>query len=302
MESNCNIKDYPELLKPFKIIAFDWDGTAVENRKVDASSVTAKLAELLKLGIYIVIITGTNFDNIDRQSTSLIKGTYKKNLYVCTNRGSEVFGFNENSDLMQLYKRNATETENLMLDKISEKVKSEIENISDVKINIIYNRLNRRKIDLIPEWPDPQKSEIDKLLLETEKRLNNNGYSGGIKKAYKLLLNIAKTSGLGGAKITSDVKHLEIGLTDKSDSINWMLENLALEYNIKDSEILIGGDEFGNIAGFTGSDSKMIIKNRPKITYVSVGIEPNGVPENVIHFSGGPLCFEKLLEQHIEKI
>lgn len=36
----------------FKIIAFDWDGTAVTNRKVDASLVSAKIEALLKHDIY----------------------------------------------------------------------------------------------------------------------------------------------------------------------------------------------------------------------------------------------------------
>src|ERR1035437_9083388 len=96
--NNCCIDKHPELTKPFKIIAFDWDGTAVENRKVDASLVTSKLDSLLKLGVYIVIITGTNFDNVNNPSTSLINGAHKEKLFVCTNRGSEVYGFNQNSE------------------------------------------------------------------------------------------------------------------------------------------------------------------------------------------------------------
>ncbi|MDD3013056.1 MAG: HAD hydrolase family protein [Candidatus Gastranaerophilales bacterium] len=299
MDNNCNIKNYSDLLKPFKIVIFDWDGTAVKNRKTDASQITSKLDELLKLGIYIIVITGTNFDNINRQFSSFIKGPHKHNLYICTNRGSEVFGFDENSDKVLLYRRIATDQENLLLNKTVEKTKSAIENTSKATINIIYNRLNRRKIDLIPEWTNPPKNEIDKLLLETEKRLEKNGFAGGIKKAYKLLTDIAKTSKFGNAKITSDVKHLEIGLTDKSDSIIWILQNIAKKYNINDNEIIIGGDEFGSIAGFEGSDSKMITKNRNDIIYFSVGIEPNGVPEKVIHFIGGPASFEKFIEEQI---
>jgi hypothetical protein len=42
MNINCNTKNFPKLIKPFKIIAFDWDGTAVENRQVDASIITSK--------------------------------------------------------------------------------------------------------------------------------------------------------------------------------------------------------------------------------------------------------------------
>src|SRR5262249_15975531 len=86
-----------QLSQPFRIIAFDWDGTAVENGSADARPIAARIEELLKLGVPIVVITGTNFNNIDRQFSSLITGPHKRNLYVLTNRGSEVYGFDENS-------------------------------------------------------------------------------------------------------------------------------------------------------------------------------------------------------------
>ncbi|MCL4473850.1 MAG: hypothetical protein M1455_07915, partial [Actinobacteria bacterium] len=77
--------------------------------------VTALLEELLRLGVKVAVITGTNFNNIDRQFSSLIKGTHKQNL-------------------------------------------ADIEASSSVGIEIVYDRLNRRKIDLIPEWQNPPKS------------------------------------------------------------------------------------------------------------------------------------------------
>ena len=295
---NCNINKYPQLDKPFKIIAFDWDGTAVANRKVDASVVTSKLEELLKLGVYIVVISGTNLGNIDRQFSSLITGKHKQKLYILTNRGSEAYGFDENSSPALLYKRVATEKETALLTKVADRTKKEIENSSNVKVNIVYNRLNRRKLDLIPEWPDPEKHEIDKLLEETQRKLEEGGFPGGIQKAFKLMGNIAKTLGLTKAKITSDVKHIEVGLTDKSDSIKWMIQEVARKNGIPNENILIGGDEFGPIAGFEGSDYKMVL-DEPEITYLSVGVEPNGVPEPVINLGGGPDCFIEFLKKQI---
>lgn len=300
MKINCDFENYPELLKPFKIIAFDWDGTAVADRKSDASFVAKILETLLKLNIYIIVITGTNFDNINNQFASFITGKYKQYLFLCTNRGSEVFGFDAYSNNQLLYNFTASEIENQLLNKIAERTKQSIENISNVQINIIYDRLNRRKIDLLPEWTNPKKSEINELLVKTENNLVKNGFAGGIKKAYQLLFNQAKAYRLINAKITTDVKHLEIGLTDKSDSINWILENIAKKNNIKDSEIIIGGDEFGQIAGFEGSDSKMIIKGRNGITYFSVGIEPNGVPDKVIYLGGGAECFKKIIAKQVD--
>ncbi len=96
-----------------------------------------------------------------------------------------VYGFDAHCELFLLYHREATDEENEALDRTAEAVKAEVEASSGVEIAIVYNRLNRRKIDLIPEWPDPPKSRIGKLLQQTEKRLREGGYAAGIKGVYE---------------------------------------------------------------------------------------------------------------------
>jgi hypothetical protein len=49
----------PRLARPFKIIAFDWDGTAVMSRREDATCVRISVEKLLRLGVSIVIVTAT---------------------------------------------------------------------------------------------------------------------------------------------------------------------------------------------------------------------------------------------------
>jgi hydroxymethylpyrimidine pyrophosphatase-like HAD family hydrolase len=299
-KSTCDIKKYKELNKSYKIIAFDWDGTAVHTRKDDISNLINALEKLLKQGIYIIVVTGTNFENIDKQFSYHIKGLHTKNLFICTNRGSEVFCFDENSLPILLYRLNIDEEASKLLDKIAEKTKTDIETKAKIRLKIVYDRLNRRKLDLIPEWESPLKSEIGKLIVETEKKLKNAGFEKGINGAFNLMENNARFLGLKDARVTSDVKHIEVGVSDKSNSIKWILENLAKPNNISDREILIIGDEFGNIAGFDGSDYKMVVKNHKDITYFSVGKEPNGLPPMVKHIGGGPECFLKLIQNLVK--
>jgi trehalose/maltose hydrolase-like predicted phosphorylase/hydroxymethylpyrimidine pyrophosphatase-like HAD family hydrolase len=286
--------------RAFRILVFDWDGTAVKNRTADARPVARALEELLKLEVYVVVVTGTNFDNVDRQFACHINGPHKRNLYICTNRGSEVYGFDARSELFLLYLREASEEENDALDKTAEAVKAEVEGSSGATINIVYKRLNRRKIDLIPEWVDPPKSQIGKLLKTTEKRLRTAGYTPGIKGAYEATGRYARELGLTDARITSDVKHVEVGLTDKSDSIRWVLQEVAVRRNIPYRDIMVAGDEFGPIAGFEGSDFRMVLPEAAGITYVSVGKEPNGVPEGVEHLGGGPAMFLHIVKEQAE--
>lgn len=287
----------PELTHRFKIIAFDWDGTAVANRREDATAVRNQLEELLKLGVCVVVITGTNFFNIDRQFSEAIRGPHKRNLYVCTNRGSEVYGFDAQSQPVLIWARVATPEEDLLLTEIANAVRDAVVAKTGLDIRVVYDRLNRRKIDLIPlpEWEDPPKSAIGDLLQAVEARLKGAGLAGGLHEVFTLAEKTAREKGLRDARITSDVKHIEVGLTDKSDAIQWMMNDLAQKKGIPPEDILIGGDEFGPIAGFDGSDYKMVTPAAKGAVFFSVGPEPNGVPLGVIHLGGGPARFYELM-------
>ena len=143
---------------------------------------------------------------------------------------------------------------------------------------IVSDRLNRRKIDLIPEpeWVDPPKARIDELLTAVESRLSAAGVDG-LTVVAALAEAAARDAGLGDPRVTSDVKHVEIGLTDKSDSAHWLFEQLA-RLGIGPHAVLLGGDEFGPIGGLSGSDSLMLIPEAEPATAFSVGVEPGGLP------------------------
>ena len=108
------------------------------------------------------------------------------------------------------------------------------------------------------------------------------------------------TAGLADPRITSDVKHVEIGLTDKSDSARWAADWLVLR-GITGQLVLIGGDEFGPIGGATGSDSFMIVDSLSRAPVVSVGVEPGGVPDGVTHLGRGPARFAELLDAQLAR-
>ena len=75
-----------------------------------------------------------------------------------------------------------------------------------------------------------------------------------------------------------------------------MLKEVAERRNIPYRDILVLGDEFGPIAGFEGSDYRMVLPKVKGITYVSVGKEPNGVPAEVEHLGGGPDKFLQIVK------
>ena len=65
---------------------------------------------------------------------------------------------------------------------------SRLERVTSLPFRIVYDRLNRRKIDLIPEpeWIDPPKSAIGELLGATEARLRGHGLRDGLREAFEL--------------------------------------------------------------------------------------------------------------------
>ena len=284
----------------FRALIFDWDGTAVANRQTDATALARLLETLLLRQVWIVIVTGTNFGNVDRQFCGKVDPAARRHLLVCANRGSEVYGFDDAGTAVCRWRRDATPAEEAALTAVAEGVRDTLGGATGLEIGIVYDRLNRRKIDLIPlpEWADPPKSRIGDLLKAVERRLHNAGLAGGISEAIQLTERLAREHGLPEARITSDVKHIEVGLTDKGDSVAWIKRHLLEPEGIALQDVLIAGDEFGPIAGFAGSDDRLR-GDVDGAVVVSVGPEPNGAPAGVLHLGGGPSQFRALLADQI---
>ncbi len=272
----------------YRLIAFDWDGTAVTSRADRPERLAEAMEHLLRAGVTLVVITGTNASNVSGQIAPLLSRAARSRLYLMVNRGSEVYAYDPEGELELLYRREATAEEDAALDRVAETIQRRLRDDHGIEVGIVADRLNRRKIDLIPvpEWADPPKSQIAELLAATEERLAP--LPGGIAAAIDMASEVSAAEGLPDARITSDVKHIEVGLTDKSDSIAFLMQRLAPARAIRPDEVLIAGDEFGPIAGFEGSDYRMVTRLANGATLLSVGKEPNGTPTGVMNLGGGP--------------
>jgi hypothetical protein len=254
-------------------IVFDWHGTAVPDRQADAGRVRALVEELCALGMDLAIVSGTHVGNIDRQLAARPTGPGR--LLLCLNRGSEVFA-GERAGPRLLHRGTATDEEDAALTAAAELT---VQRLADQGLNtaIVSQRLNRRKIDLIPEpaWADPAKARIAELLEAVERRLRARGVQS-LREAVEIARRAAVDAGLPDARVPSDVKHLEIGLTDKSDSSTWVVSYLWSR-GIAPDLVLIAGDEMGPLGGVSGSDSLMLVTEATGVTALSVGVEPHGV-------------------------
>ncbi len=276
---------------------FDWDGTAVPGRRADASDLRRVIEQLSQAGFDVAIVSGTNVDNVYSQLAARPEGPGR--LYLCLNRGSEVFVVERDGPVL-LHRRVATSAEDEALTSAAHVTATRLRE-RGLRVEIVSARLNRRKIDLIPEpeWADPPKARIAELLADVEERLAACSIAGLVEVAA-LAHSSARVAGVTAPRVTSDVKHVEIGLTDKSDSARWVFGELA-RHGLGPGSVLVAGDEFGPAGGLPGSDSLLLVEEATGATAFSVGVEPTGVPRGVIALDGGTETFLRILTDQLRR-
>ena len=282
----------------FEAIMFDWDGTAVPDRRSDAGDLRILIESLCANGMDLCVVTGTHVQNVDDQLRARPRGPGR--LLFAVNRGSELYEIDGDGPRL-LHRRQASDAENDALDRAAALT---IERLSTrgLVAEVVSQRLNRRKIDLIPlaEWADPPKAQIDRLLSAVEARLGA-AKVGGLPEVVEIARQAARDAGLDDPRVTSDAKHVEIGLTDKSDAARELVARLWRDDAIGPTLLLIAGDELGPLGGLPGSDSLMLIPETRDAVSVSVGVEPTGVPPGVKLIGGGPDRFCALLSDQLER-
>jgi len=287
----------PALGRRFEAAVFDWDGTAVPERRADARRFRRVVESLSRAGFDTAVVSGTHLANVDGQLGARPAGPGR--LYLCLNRGSEVFAVGPSGPVL-LHRRTATPGEE---DALTAAARLAVARLAErgVHAEVVAERLNRRKIDLIPEpaWADPPKARIAELTREVDTRLRSCGLDG-LAEVAMLARAAGREVGLRDPRVTSDVKHVEIGLTDKSDSMHWLVDELA-RLGVGTDSLLIAGHEFGPIGGLPGSDSFLAVSEVAAATKVSVGVEPSGVPAGVIALGGGPDAFAGVLEDQLRR-
>ena len=245
----------------FEACVADWDGTLVPNRHADAGRVRQVIEALCAHGFDVAIITGTHVENVDGQLRARPSGPGR--LLLCVNRGSEVFECRHDGPEL-ITRRIATPEEDAQLDRAAALTVDRLR-ARGLEATIVAQRLNRRKIDIIPlaEWVDPPKARIVDLLHATEARLHAAGIAS-VADVVTIAQEASTDVGLADARITSDAKYVEIGLTDKADAAHWAFADLWA-HGIAPSDVIVAGDEFGLLGGVPGSDSLMLVPEFPRL-------------------------------------
>lgn len=296
-DDDGGVGSFPSLDETFDGLVFDWEGTAVVGREADASHLRRSVEALCRGGVHVFVVSGTNVGDVDGQLRARPEG--RGRLYLCCNRGSEVFEVTERAPV-RVGRREATAAESRALDRAAALT---VEQLRERRLDatVVSGELNRRTIDLIPlpERRGPKRADTRALLLAVSHRLAACSIQD-LAEVVRIATEAAQSAGLPDARITSDVKRVEIGLTDKSDAARFAAGWLA-DRGVTGRLVLVVGDEFGSIGGVAGNDSLMVVDTLARARVVSVGVEPCGVPEGVLHAGGGPPRLLELLDDQLQR-
>jgi hypothetical protein len=281
----------------FAAIMFDWDGTAVTDRRADAGELRDLVERLCARDVQLVITSGTHLENVDHQLGARPSGPGR--LLIDSNRGSEMWQI-EPAGPQLLQRRETLPGEDDQLDRAAAATVAALA-AHGLATGPISTRLNRRKIDLLPlpGWEDPPKSRIAELLAVTLDALRAAGI-GSLHEVCELARAAGRAAGLADPRVTTDAKHVEIGLTDKTDAAREVFPRLA-SLGAAADQVLVCGDEMGPLGGEPGSDSLMLAGPGAGAVALSVGVEPEGVPAGIIRLGGGPARFLELLRDQLAR-
>lgn len=280
-------------MRTFAAIAFDWDGTAVAGRGTRNPPVLDQLEHLTGYAVHVAIVTGTSTQTLLKQLRPWRQRD--GHLLACVDRGSRVVRLNS-AGVEVLCERTASSDEDRALDQTASAL-IDILRTRGMAVGDPIMRTNRRKVDLLPVLVDPPKAAIARTLAASTAAVRTAGFDA-IGDLVAVAEGLAAAAGLRGARITTDAKHIEIGLTDKGDSMRWLLDAWG-QYGIGPGLVLVAGDEFGDLGGAEGSDARMLV--HPRLTAVSVGVEPGRLPEHVERRGGGPREFARLMTEQLRR-
>lgn len=285
------------MLKKYKAVFFDWDGTAVMSRKAPVEEAVKAMAPLLDEGVKLAIISGTTIENIaGGEIEKYFTEKQLANLYLGLGRGAYNYMFQEGKPCCF---QNMIPEERILLNihRICFDIHMELKEKFGFDTDIVFSRPNYCKIDLMVnnERGDNlflQESELDIL----KKVMAEHGMEGGIKQLMDLADEIGKKYQVTVVP-TCDAKYLEVGISSKSDNVNAIFGRIQEETDIKPEECAYWGDEYVGIEeGIFGSDSFMYTPVTASGDFFDVSdINSKNRPDWVRIIGGGVDSFLKFL-------
>ncbi|OQB25935.1 MAG: hypothetical protein BWY11_00107 [Firmicutes bacterium ADurb.Bin182] len=285
-------------MKKYKAIFFDWDGTAVVNRKAPVEKTVDAMRKLLSSGVYLFVISGTTYSNIgDGNIEKRFTNEQLKFLFFGLARGSHNFGFDNNGRLVTIEDYGIERDTVLKIHDVAYDIHRTLFLDYGYNTDIVFDRPNYVKIDIMTASSRMTNmylsgNEIDDI----KKNLKKHGYNEGLAGLIKLAKETGQKHGLN-IKATCDAKYLEVGVLDKSDNVDAFIRHVLVPNGISMKECCFWGDEYLELdSGITGSDSFMYTEMSKDGDFFDVGTVPGIRPEYVEYLGGSVDTFLHFLD------
>lgn len=286
--------------KRYKAIFFDWDGTAVKTRKEPADKAEDLMKPLLDKGVKLIIISGTTYDKIaDGRLHEYFTVKELDNMYLGLARGAYNYSFKNGQPMIHREFLPGLEEKLRIHDSVF-RLHQHLLSEYGVESDIVFTRPNYCKLDLMVEY-----DRCDSLFLqegETEmvqKILREHGITEGLSGLMDIAERIGREAGIA-VKATTDAKYLEIGLTTKSDNVDYFMDRVLIPEGISKFECCFWGDEYLYLdEGIPGSDAYMITEKTRGADFYDVSDIEGKRPEEVKRTGGGTERFHLFLREQI---
>ena len=285
------------MVKKYKAIFFDWDGTAVTSRTAPVEDASAAMKPLLQQGTKLVIVSGTTYDKIaGGKFHTYFTEEEQKNLFFGLGRGA--YNYQITDGRPEIFASMIPDQEGLLkIHDICYAIHVKLLREYGLKTDIVFSRPNYCKIDLMVE-----SDRGDQLFMQGDEveHLRRILKQHGIESGLKELIDIAEsTGGKFGQKVsaTCDAKYLEVGISCKSDNVDVFLERFKAE-RITAEDCSFWGDEFVEIEHeLYGSDSFMYTEKSKAGDFFDVSAIEGNRPEAVRVLGGGVQTFLTFLKE-----
>lgn len=286
-------------MKRYQAIFFDWDGTAVLNRTAPVDKAVAAMAPLLDRGVCLLIISGTTYGNIaGGRLGGYFTAAQRKYLFLGLGRGSYNYGYNTQGQPVQVADPGIDETTVLRIHDASYQIHRKLWKEYGYHTDIVFDRPNYCKIDLMNQNTHGQSLFLSgDEVTQVQAELAAHGLNRGIADLLDLAQAVGNELDLP-LKVTCDAKYLEVGLLNKSDNVDALLNTVVLPRGIRPEACAYWGDEYLKLAdGLNGSDSFMRTPLSAPGDFFDVGTVAGERPLWVNHLGGGVDCFLDFLRK-----
>ena len=265
----------------FEAVIVQWDGPALR-RHAGTPAVWRLVSELCRVGCDVGVLSTSRLEDVEPYLRGGPDGPGR--LHLCLDRGAEIFRVSA-AGVEAVFRRSPTAREEQLLDRAAQLTVEELREWGQ-EARLVSGDGRRRTIGLLT---GPQGEPAHRAV------------AGGVCSmpgAMAIAVQASHEVRLRHPRIAGDDHHVEIGLTDHSDSMRWLLRDLWRR-GIGPGLVLVVGDEFGPQAGLPGRDSHLLVPEARRCTFVSVGLEPAGVPEGVWRLPGGQAALRTLLAAQV---